>query len=72
MMNPNSYGVGLRSWCFCGLCVQVVNRSKIRVVKMLIVVVVVFAFCWLPLYAVNVRIYLCTIYTSSTHVNSAF
>jgi len=34
-----------------------VNRSKVRVVKMLIVVVVVFAFCWLPLYAVNVRIF---------------
>jgi len=36
---------------------QVVNRSKVRVVKMLVVVVVVFAFCWLPLYAVNVRIF---------------
>ena len=39
------------------VCKQVVNRSKIRVVKMLIVVVVVFAFCWLPLYAVNIRIF---------------
>jgi len=36
---------------------QVVSRSKVRVVKMLVVVVVLFAFCWLPLYAVNVRIY---------------
>jgi 7 transmembrane receptor (rhodopsin family) len=37
---------------------QVIHRSKIRVLKMLIIVVILFAFCWLPLYAVNIRVYL--------------
>lgn len=33
-----------------------INRSKIRVVRMLIVVAAVFAFSWLPLYCVRMRI----------------
>ncbi|XP_064627956.1 neuropeptide SIFamide receptor-like [Lineus longissimus] len=35
----------------------VVYRSKIKVVKMLLVVVILFAFSWLPLYAIRVRIF---------------
>lgn len=34
-----------------------IHRSKIRVLKMLIVVVIMFAFCWLPLYVVNIRLF---------------
>ena len=36
---------------------QVIYRSKMKVVKMLVVVVVLFAFSWLPLYAVFTRRY---------------
>lgn len=36
---------------------QVIYRSKVKVLKMLIVVVILFAFSWLPLYAINVRRY---------------
>lgn len=35
----------------------VINKSKVKVVKMLVVVVIVFAFSWLPLYVVNLRIF---------------
>lgn len=34
---------------------EVVHRSKVKVVKMLAVVVVLFAFSWLPLYAIGLR-----------------
>ena len=36
---------------------QVIHKSKVKVLKMMIVVVILFAFSWLPLYAVNVRLY---------------
>lgn len=36
---------------------EVIHRSKVKVLKMLIVVVSLFALSWLPLYAVNTRIY---------------
>src|SRR6218665_1453649 len=36
---------------------SVVYKSKVKVVKMLIIVVVVFSFSWLPLYIVNLRVY---------------
>lgn len=42
---------------YCFAVRQVIHRSKIRVLKMLIVVVILFAFCWLPLYAVNIRLF---------------
>ena len=43
---------------FCVCFVQkVIYRSKVRVLKMLVVVVVLFVCCWLPLYGVNMRIY---------------
>lgn len=35
----------------------VINKSKVKVVKMLVVVVIVFAFSWLPLYVVNLRLF---------------
>ncbi|KAK2158719.1 hypothetical protein LSH36_165g06022 [Paralvinella palmiformis] len=36
---------------------DVIQKSKVKVLKMLVCVVVLFAFSWLPLYAVQVRIY---------------
>lgn len=36
---------------------SIIYRSKVKVLKMLIVVVILFAFSWLPLYGVNMRIY---------------
>lgn len=36
---------------------QLIYKSKVKVLKMLIVVVVLFSLSWLPLYAVNVRIH---------------
>lgn len=36
---------------------KVIQESKLKVVKMLIVVVILFAVFWLPLYAVNMRFY---------------
>ncbi len=36
---------------------QAIYRSKIKVLKMLIVVVILFAFFWLPLYSFNLRRY---------------
>ena len=36
---------------------SVIYRSKVRAVKMLMVVVILFAFSWLPVYAINMRIY---------------
>jgi hypothetical protein len=42
---------------YCFAVRQVIHRSKIRVLKMLIVVVILFAFCWLPLYVVNIRLF---------------
>lgn len=41
----------------CHSSSDVVNKSKVKVVKMLVVVVVMFAFSWLPLYVVNLRLY---------------
>lgn len=35
---------------------QVIHKSKVKVLKMMIVVVIFFAFSWLPLYTVHVRI----------------
>ncbi|ELU12738.1 hypothetical protein CAPTEDRAFT_120085 [Capitella teleta] len=36
---------------------QVIHKSKVKVLKMMIVVVILFAFSWLPLYSVTVRLY---------------
>lgn len=36
---------------------QAIYRSKVKVLKMLVMVVIMFAFSWLPLYAVNMRLY---------------
>ena len=36
---------------------HVIYKSKVKALKMLIVVVILFAFSWLPLYAINIRIY---------------
>ena len=36
---------------------QAIYRSKVKVLKMLVVVVIMFAFSWLPLYASNMRLY---------------
>ena len=36
---------------------QVIHKSKVKVLKMMIVVVILFAFSWLPIYAVTVRRY---------------
>jgi hypothetical protein len=34
---------------------QVIHKSKVKVLKMMIVVVILFAFSWLPLYSLRVR-----------------
>ncbi len=36
---------------------QVIQRSKVKVLKMLIMVVILFALSWLPLYAITIRTY---------------
>lgn len=40
----------------CQLSSETLNKSKVKVVKMLVVVVVIFACSWLPLYVVNLRL----------------
>lgn len=39
---------------------KVIYESKVKVLKMLVVVVVLFAVFWIPLYGVNIRLYLAT------------
>ena len=52
-----------------GVCsaARVIHQSKVKVLKMLIVVVILFASFWLPLYAVNVRVY----FTDMDHMTPA-